>query len=113
MRIARIATTVATIAVLSVPAAAQAQTSSQRGYDETLGVIGQVDTPTTPPAHQTAPSQSDTAPAADVTPAQPVANEAGNLPFTGLDVGIVVLMGAVLLGTGLVLRRTARRGGAL
>jgi hypothetical protein len=30
------------------------------------------------------------------------------LPFTGLDVGIVVLGGAFLIGTGLVIRRASR-----
>lgn len=34
------------------------------------------------------------------------ANE--TLPFTGLDVGILALMGAALVGTGLVVRRSVR-----
>ena len=32
----------------------------------------------------------------------------GELPFTGFDAGIAVLLGAGLLGTGLMLRRSAR-----
>ena len=37
------------------------------------------------------------------------ADDAGNLPFTGLDLGIAAAMGLTLLGTGLVIRRTARQ----
>ena len=40
--------------------------------------------------------------------AQKSASAKGTLPFTGLDVGFVVVGGAVLLGTGLALRRGAR-----
>jgi hypothetical protein len=112
MRIARIVSTASLVlAFAATPALAQEPTD--RGYDETLGVIGQVDTPTTPKS-ESAPSQGETAPAAEATPtpAQPVQEESGNLPFTGLDIGIVALMGLVLLGVGVALRRstTARRG---
>ena len=37
------------------------------------------------------------------------ADNSGNLPFTGLDLGIAGAMGLTLLGTGLVIRRTARQ----
>jgi hypothetical protein len=108
MRIARIATITAVIAALG-GTTAQAATPSERGYDETLGVIGQVDTPSAPKRAE-APSQDQTAPAAATTPAQPVQEESGNLPFTGLDIGIVALMGIALLGTGFMLRRGTNRG---
>lgn len=111
MRIARFATLMAVIAAVGGPTAAQAQTPSERGYDETLGVIGQVDTPSTP-EQESAPSQDEAAtppaPEAQTTPAQPVQEEEGNLPFTGLDIGIVALMGLALLGTGFALRRSTR-----
>ncbi len=73
---------------------------SARGYDESLGVLGEIQSeePTPPAQREEQPS----------TPAQP--EEQGSLPFTGLDLGIVALMGLALLGTGLVLRRTTRRG---
>jgi hypothetical protein len=35
-------------------------------------------------------------------------SESGTLPFTGLDVGLIALVGAGLVGTGLVIRRTNR-----
>ena len=35
--------------------------------------------------------------------------ESSGLPFTGLDVGIVVLAGAFVLGTGLAVRRAVTR----
>jgi len=43
-------------------------------------------------------------------PAQPASQPqgGGNLPFTGFELGMAALMGAGLLGTGLVLRRTLR-----
>lgn len=73
---------------------AAAQNPSVRGYDESLGVIGEIQSeePTRTPDREITTTQSD-----------------GDLPFTGLDLGIVALLGGVLLGTGLVLRRTTRR----
>ena len=35
-------------------------------------------------------------------------SDKSGLPFTGLDVGIVVLAGGFLVGTGLVIRRASR-----
>ena len=78
---------------------AVAQDPSVRGYDESLGVIGEIQSeePTPTPDREVTPTP----------PTQPAAES--DLPFTGLDLGIVALLGAVLLGTGLVLRRTTRR----
>jgi hypothetical protein len=36
------------------------------------------------------------------------ADTSGQLPFTGLELGVFAIVGAGLLGTGLVLRRTLR-----
>jgi hypothetical protein len=36
------------------------------------------------------------------------ADTGGELPFTGLELGVFAVIGAALLGTGLVLRRTVR-----
>jgi len=64
-------------------------TPSSKGYDESLGVIGEIQSeePTPPPTTQ----------------------REGDLPFTGFDLGIVAIMGVALLGTGIVLRRSTRR----
>ena len=77
-------------------------TPSSRGYDESLGVIGEIQSEEpTPPERR---EQQPTPPASP-----PPVQEEGSLPFTGLDLGIVAGMGIVLLGTGLALRRSTRR----
>jgi hypothetical protein len=48
---------------------------------------------------------SAAAPAAATQPAAPVAAGPKTLPFTGVDAGPLVLMGVLLLGSGLLLRR--------
>ncbi len=53
--------------------------------------------------------------AADVTPATPsgteaVASTGGSLPFTGLDLGALVLVAAVLTGTGVALWKVTSTG---
>jgi uncharacterized protein HemX len=94
--------TVLALAVGGSTAFAQS-TPSQRGYDESLGVIGEIQSEEpTPPQER---EQQPTPPPA--TP--PQEQREGDLPFTGLDLGIVALMGAALLGTGIALRRTTRR----
>ncbi|HEX2085078.1 MAG TPA: hypothetical protein VHF89_05305 [Solirubrobacteraceae bacterium] len=91
------------ILALSLSAApAFGQGSSARGYDESLGVIGEIQSEE--PA-----TEQETERQPTPTPGTPPQRE-GDLPFTGLDVGIVALMGALLVGTGVALRRTARRG---
>ena len=103
MRIARL-TAVLTALLLAVGGTtAFAQSSpSSRGYDESLGVIGEIQSeePTPPSNREEEPTPQ---------PPTPPVREEGDLPFTGLDLGIVALMGALLLGTGLALRRTTRR----
>ena len=106
MRIAGLTAVLASLLLAVGGGAAFAQgTPSSRGYDESLGVIGEIQSEEpTPPAQQEEAPVQETAPAPAPQPAQE-----GDLPFTGLDLGIVAAMGAVLLGTGLVLRRTTRR----
>ena len=78
---------------------AVAQDPSVRGYDESLGVIGEIQSEEPTPT-----------PSREVTPTPPQQQQPeSDLPFTGLDLGIVALLGVLLLGTGLVLRRTTRR----
>src|SRR5688500_19468157 len=77
---------------------AVAQDPSVRGYDESLGVIGEIQSeePTPTPTEEVTP-----------TPHQP--QPESDLPFTGLDLGIGAILVAILLGTRLDLRRTPRR----
>ena len=96
-RMSIIASALVGVLALAAPAVAQ-QSPTQDAYG---GVIAEVVTPSKPttpkpPAQQQAVQQS--APAA----AQP---SSGSLPFTGLQVTLVLLAGAALLGGGLVLRR--------
>ena len=104
MRIAAISILV----TLMFATTALAQSSpAQQGYDRELGVIGEIE--------QVQPPEEENVPAATPPPApappQPVPQQAeeGDLPFTGLEIGLVALMGAALLGTGVALRRVTRR----
>jgi hypothetical protein len=65
-----------------------------------------VKSPTSTPA-TVAPARKPTV--AGVSAAQPQPEQAGALPFTGLDVGFVLGAGLLLLGMGIALRRAARR----
>ena len=107
---------VALVAMGAMVAPALAQSPAQ-GYDESgvmnnvppggSGVLGDEDsgagespTAPTPPSATAVPNKE--------AGATKPATSTGNLPFTGLDVGIVVLMSLALLGTGLLLRRSGR-----
>jgi len=107
---------VALVAIGAMVAPALAQSPAQ-GYDESgvmnnvppggSGVLGDEDSgagesPTAPTP------RADTVPNKEAGATTPAATSTGNLPFTGLDVGIVVLMSLALLGTGLLLRRSGR-----
>ena len=109
MRIAATSVLITLLMALSATTAfAQGTSPAQQGYDRELGVIGEIE--------QVQPPAEDNVPAATPTPAQPAAQPApqaadeGSLPFTGLEIGLVALMGAALLGTGFALRRVSRRG---
>jgi hypothetical protein len=87
-------------ALLAVGApAAVAQTPSQSGYGEAQ-VLPQATASSSSPAAVRA---AATAPAA--APAGAVDANAAQLPFTGLDAGVVALVAALLLGAGFALRR--------
>ena len=103
MRIARVTVLIALLLFAVGGASAYAQTAPSVGYDESLGVIGEIQSeePTPPGDREEQP-----------TPPAQEQHEESNLPFTGLDLGIVALMGAAPLGTGLVLRRTTRHSPA-
>jgi hypothetical protein len=83
------------VALATSAAPAIAQSSPQQ--DAYGGVIAEVVTPSKPKPQQKAAAKQ--APVAATQPTQSA------LPFTGLQVTLVLLAGAALLGTGLVLRR--------
>lgn len=82
------------VVVLAVPGVALAAGSSTcQGYSpQTCGSVG----------NGTVSSGNATTPATN-------ANSAGTLPFTGLDVVLLVAGGGTLLGAGFVVRRLSRR----
>ncbi len=93
------------LALTAVAPAASAQPAKQ-GYDETT-VLGNVDSGgPAPAAQETAPAVA-ASPTTETAPVAVQSNES-SLPFTGADLGILVLMGVLLGGTGLVLRRVVR-----
>ncbi len=75
------------IAAFAVPATAVAATD---GYTDVAGVAGSSGGPTSSTPEAVASSGS---------------SDLGVLPFTGLELSIMLGVGIVLLGTGLVLRR--------
>jgi hypothetical protein len=83
---------------LALASPALAQSPTQDAYGGTLGEqVGGGGNGA--PAPQQAPAE--TAPAAE--------QAAGTLPFTGFELGIIVLAGIALAGAGYTLRRTTRK----
>ena len=96
-------------ALFVVPSSAFAQSNSaQGGYNQPGGVVQ--DEIRTRPAEDDSsnggtPETSDRTPAAATATA---ADEGGNLPFTGLDLAMIVAAGGVLLALGFGIRRATR-----
>jgi hypothetical protein len=89
----------AAVALAFAAPAANASNPVTQGYSEDHGIVQQVNSA----------SPGGTA-AGKVQSAASHANSNGSgasLPFTGLDIAIVLALGAVLAGTGVVLRRAA------
>lgn len=109
----------ATALAVAAPVAS-AGSAAKQGYDEST-VLGNVEEttgggPTTPtsngPSPQGAPSPASATSPAATAPAAAVqsgSDEGSSLPFTGADLGILLLLGVLLGGTGLVLRRVVHR----
>ena len=88
-------------AALMLPASAFAQgTPAQDAYDTPAGSIEEALPPPPPPPPTPPPDR----------PPPPTITEAkgGSLPFTGLDLGLMVGAGGVLLALGLGMRRLSR-----
>jgi hypothetical protein len=82
----RIAALAAATALVVVPAASVAQTPTNVQYGtpvESIGVVAGAETP----------------------PTAPTAATVGALPFTGMELRILTIAGAMMLGAGLILRR--------
>jgi hypothetical protein len=89
----RIATLAAMIGALVLPTAALASGSSTcQSYNKQLCQV----------------VSNASADNADAQTSTTTATSASTLPFTGLDVGLLVVGGGVLLGAGLVVRRFSR-----
>ena len=82
-------------ALLALAPLARAQSPTLQGYGEDRGLVQQVQHASSSPG----PPRPHVAKAS---------SSGAKLPFTGLDLAIVVALGGVLAGTGLVLRRSAR-----
>lgn len=97
--------------LLGAPAAI-AQTSAQQGYSTPGGVVqtqlGHTPAQQTQPTASTkaAPSAPSTTPAATTVASPKVSSS--KLPFTGLDIGMIVVAGGILLAMGLGIRRMTR-----
>lgn len=104
------------LAIMSLGPVAMAQDPAREGYDGT-GVLGEIDeggqSPREPageaPGDDSGTLGSETAPVAvDSAAAGDSAAAEDSLPFTGLDVAIVLVMGGALLATGVAVRRGVR-----
>jgi 2-oxoglutarate dehydrogenase E2 component (dihydrolipoamide succinyltransferase) len=103
----------ALLCALAAPSAALAQGAGDEQYQDPFGDEQSEPTPTATPAPaQPAPSQAAPAPTATPGPSQAPAQAAPaqsgeQLPRTGADAGRLALAGALLLLSGLALRRRA------
>jgi hypothetical protein len=93
---------------LALASPALAQSPTQDAYGGTLGE--QVTSPPAQPAPEAQPQEEGAgAPAAETAPAETNPASTGTLPFTGFELGIIVLAGIALAGAGYTLRRTTRK----
>jgi hypothetical protein len=104
--IKRISVLVGAIATLLValpaPAALGAADAAQNGYDE-APPLGDVRGATGGETGDSGTTGVTTPPAAEVS-----SSSAGLLPFTGLQIAIILLLGIALVGTGVLVRRATR-----
>lgn len=100
----------AAVVMLLVVAPAYAQTvnPTEQGYSAPAGTTQQQITSTPSPTAQVTPGpkKTTTTPVAAVKAANN--KSGGGLPFTGLELGLVLAAGGALLGVGLGLRRVSR-----
>ena len=99
-----VAAAICAMALAGAAPVASAQSGAQQGYDES-GVLGTIN-------HEGGSGSSGpsdvNAVSSGPSGVNAVSSDSSSLPFTGLDVGILVALGGAVAGTGFVLRRTVR-----
>jgi hypothetical protein len=100
----------AVVALLLLAGTAVAQNPTEQGYSSPGGTVQQQITSTPAPTASVTPTKKSTpaAPAAQVKAAPKAKSNGKGLPFTGLELGLVLAAGVALLGLGFGLRRFAR-----
>jgi hypothetical protein len=93
--------------LVAAPAFAQVNPTEQ-GYSAPAGVTQQQITSSPGPSATVTPSKPATPKTTPVAATQAAPAKKGGLPFTGLELGLVLAAGAALLGVGLGLRRLSR-----
>jgi hypothetical protein len=92
-------------AMLLVAAPAFGATSAQQGYSKPGGAV---QTQLQSGGHGNSPGSATSTPVASTPEKVTQAKSTGKLPFTGLDLVLVVAAGGVLLAMGLGMRRLSR-----
>jgi hypothetical protein len=99
------------VALLLAAGTAFAQNPTEQGYSSPGGTVQQQITSTPAPTAQVSPTPSKptpTKPVAVVKPAAKAKSSGKGLPFTGLELGLVLAAGVALLGLGFGLRKFSR-----
>jgi hypothetical protein len=97
----------AAMLLFAAPAFAQVNPTEQ-GYSAPAGVTQQQITSSPGPSATVTPSKPATPTTTPVATKAAAPAKKGGLPFTGLELGLVLAAGAALLGVGLGLRRMSR-----
>ena len=100
----------AAMLLVAAPAFAQVNPTEQ-GYSAPAGVTQQQITSSPGPSATVTPSPAPTKKTTPVAVTKAAPAKKGGLPFTGLELGLVLAAGAALLGVGLGLRRLSRPNG--
>lgn len=95
--------TLVVCALLALAPFARAQSPTLQGYGEDRGLVQQV--------QHASNAHASSSPAPPHPQVAKSSSSGAKLPFTGLDLAIVVGLGAVLAGTGFVLRRSVQPRG--
>lgn len=95
-------------APIAVVPSAFAASATQSGYDDTNNLQEDDEAPADDEGDAAPAEDSGTEDAPATAQAAPSTATTNNLPFTGLEAGLIAAAGLGLAGTGIVLRRAAR-----